>query len=174
MTAKCTPEILEMKKKAMLERRAHKATPKRRVDCKFKTEYANQLIDGIRYKKQMSIAHLCMKWKISPTTYHNWIAKYPEFEQAHAIGEAHYQAYLMDKMHESLEGGKVNAATLQFALANVCGWASKHETKSHADEEVKRIVIEMLPQRVQPLVIEHQPNDNVVQLIEKIPATERS
>lgn len=173
MTAKCTPEQLEMKKKAMLERRAIKATPKRRLDCKFKTEYANQLIDGIRYKKQMSIAHLCMKWKISLSTYHRWIENYPEFAAAAAVGETHYHAYLMDKMHESLEGGKVNAATLQFALANVCGWASKHETKSSADEEVKRIVIEMLPQRAQPLIIEHQAN-NVVQLIEKIPATERS
>ncbi len=173
MTAKCTEEILALKKQAMLDRRLQKTIPKRRISCKFKTEYANQLIDGIRYKKQMSIAHLCMKWKISNTTYFKWIANYPEFAEAHAIGEAHYQAYLMDKMHESLEGGKVNAATLQFALANVCGWASKHETKSSADEEVKRIVIEMLPQRAQPLIIEHQA-DNVVNLIEKIPATERS
>lgn len=119
---------------------------RRRSDTKFENKFAEQLRSGIRYKKHLTIAHLCMKWKICKTTYLNWVARYPEFARAHELGEAHYEAYLQDRLHASLEGTeKVNAACLQFALTNVIGWSTKVSVATNTEESIGAITINIMP-----------------------------
>lgn len=117
---------------------------RRRSDKKYDEKFAKQLMSGVRYTHHYTVAHLCMMWGICWTTYHNWIARYPEFARAHAHGETHYHAYLMDKLHGSLEGEKVNAASLQFALTNVLGWATKNTVEMKAEDSIGGITINIL------------------------------
>lgn len=134
---------------------------RRRSDKKYDEKFTKQLMSGIRYTHKMTIAHLCMKWGICWKTYHNWIERYPEFARAHAHGETHYHAYLMDKLHGSLEGEKVNAASLQFALTNVLGWATKNTVEMKGDDTIGEITINVIAPP-QPKALE-QLEDNTIE-----------
>lgn len=144
---------------------------RRRSDKKYDEKFTKQLMSGIRYTEKLTIAHLCMRWGVCWKTYHNWIERYPEFARAHSHGETHYHAYLMDKLHGSLEGEKVNAATLQFALTNVLGWATKNTVSVSGDEAIGAITINILEapqQKSLPQLdedcIEGEVVDNVVKI----------
>lgn len=122
-----------------------KRVRKRRSDTKYKEEYAQELLSGCRYKKHLSKEHLCHKWRISVSTYNNWVERYPEFKEAHEIGKADYAAYLYDRMHANLDGTeKGSAAVVNFAMTNILGWSTKSQVEIRKEEPIMAININII------------------------------
>lgn len=133
-----------------------KRVRKMRVDSKYNSKYAKELLSGIRYKKNLTIAHLCRKWRISRSTYYNWVERYEDFREAHQIAEMDYEAYLMDRMHGNLDGTeRGSAAVINFALTNVAGWSNKIHVDTQKDEPIMAININILQPPVRQPVLEH-------------------
>ena len=152
--------------------------PKRiRKDTKYRREFAHQLMSGIRYKQGLSVVELCHKWRISRSTFNDWIESIPEFAKAYELSKSDYATYWHENFKGILTGEiKGNASCAIFAMTNIeqISWASKVDVHTTTEEEVKKITIELLPGR--QLAIEHQSddiedaqivNDNVVSLIPK-------
>lgn len=134
---------------------------RRRSDKKYQEKYTKQLLNGIRYKKRYTIAHLCMLWGICRATYYAWVDRYPEFARAHEHGEMHYQAYIHECAHGIMDGsGKGNAAMLQFYLTNVAGWATKSQVEMSTEESIGAITINIL-EAPQTKALEQLPDDTI-------------
>jgi transposase-like protein len=133
--------------------------------AKYKPRFIRDLEIGIRYDVYMSIDALCRKWKIGRTTYYNWIKKYPEFAEAHELGErdfsAAYHAAVMDVATGKAKG---NAGLLALGASHILGWSTKSETTVTKDEEIRTININVLPSKEDARVIEHTPN-RVLELV---------
>jgi hypothetical protein len=134
-----------------------------RSDNKYEEKYAKQLANGIRYKKGYSIVELCRKWRISRSTYDNWVATYQDFKEAHELGKMDYASW----WHETFRGiaiGEIkgNAGAAIFAMTNAEGiaWSNKVDVNNTNDEKVQTINIKVLPKK-EVKVIEHdsQPSD---------------
>lgn len=130
-----------------------------RSDNKYDEKYAKQLASGIRYTKGLSIVELCRKWRISRTTYENWINTYEDFKHAHELGKMDYASY----WHENFKGialGEIkgNAGAAIFAMTNAEGinWSNKVDVHNTNEEQVQTINIKVLP-RKEVNVIEHIP-----------------
>jgi hypothetical protein len=136
---------------------------KRRCDSKYDEKYIEQLRSGIRYKHGLSVIELCHRWRISETTFRRWLTEYPDFADAFEMSKADYAAYWHEINKASAKGEiKGNAGQIIFALTNVDGinWSNKVDVHNTSAEEVKRLVIEVLPTKQQ--VIEHIPDAEFV------------
>lgn len=146
-----------------LDPEAAKLLKKRRCDSKYDDKYVEQLRSGIRYKHGLSVIELCHRWRIGESTFRGWLKQYPEFASAFEMSKADYAAYWHEINKASAKGEiKGNAGQIIFALTNVDGinWSSKVDVHNTSAEEVKRLVIEVLPTRQQ--TIEHIPDADFV------------
>lgn len=139
---------------------------------KYKSSFGKQLRDGLR-KDGKSIPEVCALWGIAPKTYGDWVNKYPDFAYSAEIGARDAASWWYQLTRAAASGigmdgeplkAKANAGIINFALKNIEGinWADKLDVHKTADEEVKRIVIEMLPGR-EAVTLEHE--NNVVPLL---------
>jgi hypothetical protein len=131
-----------------------------RSDSKYDEKYAKQLAGGIRYAKGYSIVELCRKWRISRTTYDNWVDTYEDFKHAHELGKMDYASW----WHETFRGiatGEIkgNAGAAIFAMTNAEGinWSNKVDVNSTVEEKINTINIKVLP-RKEVNVVEHVPD----------------
>lgn len=129
-----------------------------RSDSKYEEKYAKQLASGIRYKKGLSIVELCRKWRISRTTYDNWVDTYEDFKHAHELGKMDYASW----WHETFRGiatGEIkgNAGAAIFAMTNAEGinWSNKVDVNNTNEEKVQTINIKVLPKK-ETRIIEHE------------------
>lgn len=123
-------------------------------DSKYKKKYAKQLIEGLR-KDGKSIEECCLLWGVSDKTYQNWRKKYPEFEEAHQIGEMDKKAWWRQLQRKVACGESAgNAAIINFALKNEADYVDRQETHHTHDEQIQTIKIEVLPKA--PRIIEHE------------------
>ena len=119
----------------------------RRKDSKYNRKYCKQLTRGLR-REGLSINKVCQLWGITRTTYNNWREEYPEFENAHQVGQRDYCVYLEDQAMDIATGKrKGNAGMMIFALKNAegLGWTDKVEVQNTAEEQIKQINISILP-----------------------------
>ena len=128
-----------------------------RSDSKYDEKYAKQLASGIRYTKGWSIVELCRKWRISRTTYNEWVETYADFKHAHELGKMDYASW----WHETFRGiatGEIkgNAGAAIFAMTNDEGinWSNKVYVNNTNDEQVQTININVLP-RKSTKILEH-------------------
>jgi hypothetical protein len=151
-----------------------KRTRKLRCDSKYDPKFTEELLNGIRYKKKLSIPELCRKWRISRQTYWNWREMYQEFSDAADLAELDYVAYWMELNRDVCEGKKKgNAQLIALALANIeqLGWSPKVDIQGNKEEKISTININVIPAK--PIKeLEHKPAniiegelaDNVVRL----------
>lgn len=146
-----------------------------RKDTKYLRKFSQQLLSGIRYKEGLSVDELCRRWRISRTTFYDWIGSIPEFKNAFEISKTDYAAWWQELNKKTASGEvKGNAGCIIFALTNIEGinWSNKVDVKNTNEEEVKKITIELLPGRPQTLehIVEGEiVQDNIVQLISPVP-----
>lgn len=164
-----SPENVTVKRKGQRAKRI-------RIDTKYKREFAHQLASGIRYREGLSVVELCRKWRISRTTFQDWVDSIPEFASAYELSKPDYASFWHENFKGILTGElKGNAGCAIFAMTNIeqINWASKVDVHNTSEEEVKKITIQLLPGR--QATIEHQDNiedaeiinDNVVKFISK-------
>lgn len=125
---------------------------------KYKKKFSRQLKMGLRCDG-MSIPEVCGEWGISRTTYYNWIDQYPEFAEAHEIGNRDCASWWYKLTRDAASGKvKANAGIICFAMKNVegVGWADKSEVKSSNSQEIKTININVLPPKDGGMVIDGQ------------------
>lgn len=114
---------------------------------KYRKKFTKELLKGLR-KDGKSIEEVCLLWGISDQTYQNWRLKYPEFEEAHLIGEMDKKAWWRQLQRQVASGKSAgNAAVINFALKNEAGYVDKQEVHNTHDEKINIIKIEMLPSR---------------------------
>lgn len=119
----------------------------RRKDSKYNRKYCKQLVRGLR-REGLSINKVCQLWEITRTTYNKWRDEYPEFDNAHQVGQRDYCVFLEDKAMDVAFGKtKGNAGMMIFALKNAegLGWTDKVEVQNNTDEQIKQINISILP-----------------------------
>lgn len=115
---------------------------------KYKKKYAKQLREGLRDNIHMSIEACCKIWGVAKRTYYNWLEVYPEFAEAHEIGERDYNIQLESLIVKNMTGEmKGSAPLLCMAAKNKLGWKDKVEVESTGDTAVKRIEIEVVDNR---------------------------
>lgn len=133
-----------------------------RSDSAYEELFAKQLASGIRYKERLSIPQLCRKWRISITTYYNWVDTYSDFKQAHEVGQMDYASHLHEKLNDMIDGKiKGNAGCMIFALENCDGvqyGKNIHVHNTH-EEKIETINIKVLPQKDEIRVIEHDKDE---------------
>lgn len=129
-----------------------------RSDDRYDEKYAKQLRSGLRYKEKLSVPQLCCKWRISRTTYNNWIKKYDDFKDAAEIGQMDYDAYrweIIDKLSTGELRGNAGAAIFGLENSNASEQYGKHiNVNNNFEEQVQTINIKVLP-RKESLVIDH-------------------
>lgn len=114
---------------------------------KYKPRYTKQLNEGMR-AGGMSIEECCVEWGISMPTWYEWIKAYPKFEQAVAVADTQYRAWLQREYRAGMTGEKkMNAGMMIFATKQALGWADKVETHTVHEEQIHTIQIEVLPTR---------------------------
>ena len=122
-----------------------------RSDDKYEEKYTKQLLSGIRYKQKLSIAQLCHKWRISRTTYNNWIDRYPEFKEAAEVGQMDYEAYRWEVVDKLSTGElKGNAGAAIFGLENSAtstNYGKNVNVHNTHEEKVETINIKVLPSK---------------------------
>lgn len=130
-----------------------------RKDCDYDEKYAKELASGIRYKEKLSIPQLCRRWRVSRTTYYNWIDKFKDFKEAHEVGQMDYASHLHEKLEMMIDGDlKGNAGCMIFALENADGvqYGRNVNINNTHEEKVQTINIKVLPQKDQARIIEHE------------------
>lgn len=122
-----------------------------RSDDKYDEKYAKQLRNGIRYKERLSVPQLCRKWRISRSTYNNWINKYEDFKDAAAIGQMDYDAYrweIIDKLSTGELKGNAGAAIFGLENSNASEQYGKNvNINNNYEEQVQTINIKVLPRK---------------------------
>lgn len=140
-----------------------KRTRKRRSDTKYKEKYAKDLRSGIRYKKGYSVVELCRKWRISYQTYLNWVARYPEFADAHELGKVDYASFWHEK-HRGITLGEIDGqggqAEKYMNNVDLINW-NEPKVKEEDDKEVRSITINIIPAPPRPELTQ-QPQESPV------------
>lgn len=131
---------------------------KLREDTKYDPKFTEELLDGIRYKKKLSIPELCRRWRISRKTYWKWRQEIQEFSDAADLAELDYASYWMELNRKVCEGKvKGNAQLIALNLANVeqLNYTPKVDINTKSDETIRTININVIPSK--PLEqLEHQ------------------
>lgn len=129
-----------------------------RSDDRYDEKYAKQLRNGLRYKERLSVPQLCRKWRISNTTYNNWISKYEDFKEAAGIGQMDYDAYRWEVVDKLANGEiKGNAGAAIFGLENSSAansYGKNVNINNSYEEQIQTINIKVLP-RNETKIIEH-------------------
>lgn len=121
--------------------------PRKKIhgNSKYKRKYTKELLNGLRDDISMSILAVCKKWGINKATYYNWIETYPEFAEAHTIGERDYHIQIEQLMIYNATGRfKGNAGVLNLMAKNMLGWKDKVEVESTGEKPLQKIEIEIL------------------------------
>lgn len=114
-------------------------------NLKYKRTFARELREGLRDSASMSVAACCKKWGITTKTYYLWVKTYPEFAEAHEIGERDYHIQIEQLMlHNATGHFKGNSGVLQLMAKNMLGWKDKIEVETENNNPVKKIEIEIL------------------------------
>jgi hypothetical protein len=133
-----------MADKEIVRRRRPRA---RRCDSKYNEKFTKELIDGIRYIEGLSKIELCHRWRISDTTFDDWLDSIPEFEKAYRLSQADYATY-WHEINKKVASGQVkgNAGCIVFALANIekIRWSNKTEVSTKTEQTIGAININIL------------------------------
>lgn len=128
---------------------------------KYKNKYRLQLKRGLR-KDGKSIGECCSLWGVTEKTYHNWRKAYPEFEEAHIIGEQDKNGWWREQQRLAATGKiKGNAGIINLALKNEVGYVDKQEIEHKHEEQITTIRIERI-ESTQPRIIEHVRTENLL------------
>jgi transposase-like protein len=134
---------------------------------KYRKKYTKQLINGLR-KDGRSIEEVCQEWGITPKTYGVWRDKYPEFADAHLIGECDKNSWWRQLQRKVSSGESPgNASCINMALKNECGYVDKQEVQHTHDEQITTIRIERIESKP-ARIIEH--DSRAENLLDKQPS----
>lgn len=60
-----------------------------------------------KLRHSMTITQVCSKWGMNRDSYYRFIKEHPEFEEAHKMGQVHFQAFVEGRLLQISQDGEV-------------------------------------------------------------------
>lgn len=142
--------------------------PKKHGNSQYKKTYAKALKEGMR-RNGASVEECCQEWGIVRATYYNWIKKYPDFAEAHEVGQRDFAVYVHQLIRYNAEGKlRGNAGVLRMMAATYLGLSDSVKVETQSDNRVQTVNINVIPSPEERKSLGHKVIDSVTNALEYI------